>query len=95
MLFLCEFFFSFTCFPIKFPILGHLFYFCLILQVRVFIDCTLFQEYLIETNCIFHCLIPLSYTKHQAEGEAGSTQGAQAWDSIPGLQDHTLGCRWC
>ena len=25
----------------------------------------------------------------QAEGEAGSNQGAQWWDSILGLQDHT------
>ena len=27
----------------------------------------------------------------QAEGEAGSMQGALTWDSIPGLQDHALG----
>ena len=30
----------------------------------------------------------------QAEGEAGSMQGP-TWDSIPGLQDHALGCRRC
>ena len=29
----------------------------------------------------------------QAEGEAGSMQGARCGDSIPGLQDHALGQR--
>ena len=34
-----------------------------------------------------------SEAETQAEGEAGSMHREPMWDSIPGLQDHTLGQR--
>ena len=42
----------------------------------------------------FYLFIHERYRGRDTEGEAGPMQGSLTWDSIPDLQDHTLGGRW-